>query len=104
MWQGLGDLINSFRFGVLGLQPLNLVAGPRVLERLKIPTTYAWSESLLPKPKDWRENLGELYVWMKLIPDVVGFYNMPEKAAGKVDVDPELLKFLDAGKPPIYIG
>jgi hypothetical protein len=58
MWQGLGDLINTFRYGVLALRPLQITAGPSVLERLKVPVTYAWSPGLLPKPKDWKSNIG----------------------------------------------
>lgn len=61
MWQGLGDLINNFRYQILGLRPLNLTRGPLVLQRLKIPYTYAWSEHLLPKPSDWKRNTGELW-------------------------------------------
>jgi hypothetical protein len=62
MWQGLGDLINTFRTSVLGLRALPPSAGPFVLERLRVPVTYAWSESLLPKAKDWKSNVGEWQV------------------------------------------
>lgn len=93
MWQGLGDIINSFRYGILGLQPLQLTAGPRVLERLQVPVTYAWSEALLPKPVDWKGNI-----------DVVGFYTMPTKSYGVAKVDPTVYEFLRDGPPPVYIG
>lgn len=62
MWQGLGDLINHFRYAILGLRPLTLTSGPLVLQRLQIPYTYAWSEHLLPKPDDWKGNMGRLEV------------------------------------------
>jgi len=95
MWQGLGDLINTFRVTVLGLRPLQLTHGPRVLERLKIPYTYAWSPSLLPKPKDWKTNI-----------DIVGFYSMPPDPSSfkEPKVDQAILDFLSKGEPPIYVG
>lgn len=58
MWQGLGDIINAFRIK-LGLRALSLTIGPLLLHRLQIPHTYCWSEALLPKPRDWRDNIGE---------------------------------------------
>ena len=32
--------------------------GAGVLDKLKIPCTYAFSESLVPKPEDWRNHIG----------------------------------------------
>lgn len=59
MWQGLGHVINSFRKNMLGLEVLTSSQGAGVLDMLKIPWTYCWSDSLLPKPKDWKEHIGE---------------------------------------------
>lgn len=92
MWQGLGDLINHFRYSILGLRPLNVTRGPLVLQRLQIPYTYAWSEHLLPKPADWKGNT-----------DVVGFYSLKSDTS-RVKPDAELVKFLAAGPAPIYVG
>lgn len=92
MWQGLGGVVNSFRYNILGLRPLAPATGPLVLERLKIPYTYAWAESLLPKPGDWKNNI-----------DVVGFYSMPADTR-KYEPDSDLLLFLKSGSAPIYIG
>lgn len=58
-WQGLGDVINLFRTGTLGLPPLTIRSGAGVLDRLKVPYTYTWSQGLIPKPDDWKENIGE---------------------------------------------
>ncbi|BEJ13699.1 hypothetical protein CspHIS471_0308730 [Cutaneotrichosporon sp. HIS471] len=91
MWQGLGDLINHFRYSILGLRPLSHLAGPLTLQRLQIPFTYAWSEHLLPKPADWKGNM-----------DVVGFYTMDSDT--RFTPDPTLAKFLAAGEPPVYFG
>ena len=54
----LGDLINNFRRNTLGLKRLNMRTGAGVLDKLKIPCTYAFSESLVPKPEDWRNHIG----------------------------------------------
>jgi hypothetical protein len=59
MWQGLGHVINSFRKNMLGLEVLTSSQGAGVLDMLKVPWTYCWSKSLLPKPKDWKEHIGE---------------------------------------------
>lgn len=58
MWQGLGPVINSFRKNMLGLEVLTSSQGAGVLDMLKIPWTYCWSDSLLPMPKDWKEHIG----------------------------------------------
>lgn len=66
MWQGLGDILNGFR-EQLGLGPLSMLTGPMATERLRIPFTYAWSASLLPKPDEWKEHIGEWHMsrWVR---------------------------------------
>ncbi|KAG9038416.1 hypothetical protein FRB95_001273 [Tulasnella sp. JGI-2019a] len=90
-WQGLGDVINNFRGKTLGLEPLTLRSGPSVTDRLKIPWTYCFSPSLIPQPKDWVNHI-----------DIVGFYFL--EAAEDYKPPKDLVKFLDEGGPPIYIG
>ncbi|KAK4687648.1 hypothetical protein P7C73_g2470, partial [Tremellales sp. Uapishka_1] len=90
-WQGLGDVINAFRTSSLGLEPLSLTSGPSVTDRVKVPWTFCWSESLIPKPKDWREHI-----------DISGFYFLEND--GEYEPESELASFLDKGEPPIYIG
>ncbi|KAF8458169.1 hypothetical protein BGX38DRAFT_1252581 [Terfezia claveryi] len=92
-WQGLGDLVNRFRKETLGLEPLSTLWAPGLLTRLKVPTTYMWSPSLIPKPADWGPHV-----------DISGFVFL-----GKADTftPPDDLKvFLekDSDNPPIYIG
>lgn len=58
-WQGLGDIINAFRGLTLGLEPLTIRSGPAILDRLKVPWTYCWSQGLIPKPDDWKDHIGE---------------------------------------------
>jgi hypothetical protein len=64
---------------------------PGQLYRLKVPYTYLWSPGLVPKPKDWGPEI-----------DIAGFVFLDLASSFK---PPEaLVRFLDAGEPPIYIG
>ncbi|KAL8888808.1 MAG: hypothetical protein Q9215_003835 [Flavoplaca cf. flavocitrina] len=90
-WQGLGDVINRFREKSLGLEPVSLMWAPGMASRLRIPYTYCWSPALIPKPKDWGSHIS-----------ISGFYFL--SLASTYQPDPQLLSFLDAGSPPVYIG
>ncbi|GAB1194029.1 hypothetical protein APSETT444_003266 [Aspergillus pseudonomiae] len=91
LWEGLGDLINRFRKRELGLDPLDAIRAPSIAHRLRIPYTYLWSPSLLPKPQDWGEHI-----------DVCGFQFLASDTNYKPPDD--LDAFLKAGDPPVYIG
>ena len=54
----LGDVINAWRVKDLDLEPLSSSSGPEIVEILRIPYTYCWSPSLVPKPHDWGHNIG----------------------------------------------
>ena len=90
-WQGLGDLVNNFRVKTLGLEPVSTLWAPGQLYRLKVPYTYLWSPGLVPKPEDWGPEI-----------DIAGFVFLDLASSFKPPED--LVKFLDAGEPPIYIG
>ncbi|KAF2768855.1 UDP-Glycosyltransferase/glycogen phosphorylase [Teratosphaeria nubilosa] len=90
-WQGLGDIINRFRQKSLGLEPISLMRAPGMLQRLKIPHTYCWSPALIPKPKDWGQQIS-----------ISGFFFL--NLALNYTPAPDLKDFLDAGPPPVYIG
>ncbi|CAL5870632.1 uncharacterized protein PFLUO_LOCUS4871 [Penicillium psychrofluorescens] len=91
MWEGLGDLINRCRKKDLGLDPLDATQAPTMVHRLRLPFTYLWSPSLLPKPHDWSDNI-----------DICGFQFLP--ATSDYHPPEDLDAFLKAGEPPIYIG
>ncbi|EMD60710.1 glycosyltransferase family 1 protein [Bipolaris sorokiniana ND90Pr] len=91
MWQGLGDLINRFRTQILHLEEVSKIWAPGQLYRLKVPYTYMWSPSLIPKPKDWGPEI-----------DISGFVFLDLASSFKPPA--ELQKFLDDGPPPVYIG
>ncbi|KAL5346861.1 hypothetical protein ACLOAV_008004 [Pseudogymnoascus australis] len=56
MWQGLGDIVNTWR-DRHDLMPVPFSEGPFLPDLLKIPTTYCWSPALVPKPLDWPEHI-----------------------------------------------
>ncbi|KAF5860303.1 hypothetical protein ETB97_001723 [Aspergillus alliaceus] len=91
IWQGVGDLINQFRRCELGLEQLDAMRAPSLIHRLHVPFTYLWSPSLLSKPSDWQEHI-----------DVTSFSFLPATAGYSPPQD--LVEFLEAGPPPIYIG
>ncbi|OCF44519.1 hypothetical protein I317_01591 [Kwoniella heveanensis CBS 569] len=90
-WQGLGHVINNFRLKVLGLDAVTSRTAPSLIDRLRVPWTYCWSESLVPKPKDWKENI-----------DISGFYFYETNS--NYEPDPNLLAFLKDGPSPFCIG
>ena len=89
-WQGIGDLVNTFRTETLGLDEMGLGWAVGLLERLKIPMTYCWSPALIPKPLDWGSHIS-----------IAGFYFL-ENSSIYVP-PPELEAFLAAGPSPLYI-
>ena len=65
--------------------------GYQLLARLRVPHSYLWSEALIPKPSDWGPHIS-----------ITGFSFLP--LANSYTPPPDLVKFLDNGPTPIYIG
>ncbi|KAJ1335009.1 sterol 3beta-glucosyltransferase [Microdochium nivale] len=91
VWQGLGDLVNDFRAKTLKLDPVSTLWAPGATYRLHVPFTYLWSPGLVPKPEDWGPEV-----------DVSGFVFLD--LASAFEPPDDLVKFLEAGEKPIYIG
>ncbi|KAK6208154.1 hypothetical protein LQW54_007062 [Pestalotiopsis sp. IQ-011] len=91
VWQGLGDLVNNFRVKTLNLDPVSTLWAPGSTYRLHVPFTYLWSPGIVPKPEDWGDEI-----------DVAGFVFLD--LASSFQPPQDLVEFLDAGEPPIYIG
>lgn len=83
--------------------------GPSLMQQLKVPFTYCWSPSLVPKPDDWPHYIGEfaptIYLSRLLCADlsldVCGFFFRETPTYTPPD---DLDKFLRAGPPPVYLG
>lgn len=84
-------MISKFRHQKLGLDPISPLWGFHLLPRLRVPFTYLWSKSLIPKPKDWGSYI-----------NITGFSFLP--LASSYTPPDDLTAFLAAGPAPIYIG
>ncbi|CAL5028851.1 unnamed protein product [Urochloa decumbens] len=90
IWLGIRDMINEFRKKKLKLRPVTYLSGTQGSGN-DIPHGYIWSPHLVPKPKDWGPKI-----------DVVGFCFL-DLASNYVPPE-SLVKWLEAGEKPIYIG
>ncbi|KAJ3217557.1 hypothetical protein HK099_005431 [Clydaea vesicula] len=90
-WTGLGEIINDFRKKTLGLNSILSTDAPSVMDDLKIPHTYCWSENLIKKPVDWGDHI-----------DISGFFFLD--LATNYNPPQDLLDFLTSGSQPVYIG
>ncbi len=62
---------------------------------LRLPALFAYSSLVVPKPPDWPESI-----------HVTGFWFL-DNSGNRTDssmISPELVRFLEAGSPPVFIG
>lgn len=90
VWLGIRDMINDLRKKKLRLRPVTYLSGSQGSDS-DVPYGYIWSPHLVPKPKDWGPKI-----------DVVGFCFLD--LASNYEPPESLLKWLEAGQKPIYIG
>ncbi|XP_050367099.1 sterol 3-beta-glucosyltransferase UGT80A2 [Argentina anserina] len=90
IWLGIRDMINDVRKKRLKLRPVTYLSGSQGSES-DVPHGYIWSPHLVPKPKDWGPKV-----------DVVGFCFLD--LASNYEPPEPLVKWLEAGDKPIYIG
>jgi sterol 3beta-glucosyltransferase len=83
-------VVNECRRDVLGLNPLPW-SFYRKLDVSRMPILYGFSPTLLPRPSDWGD-------WLQ----VSGHWFLDRQPDWQPPA--ELLRFLEAGKPPIYVG
>ncbi|XP_059628685.1 sterol 3-beta-glucosyltransferase UGT80A2-like [Cornus florida] len=90
IWLGIRDMINEFRKKKLRLRPVTYLSG-HYSSPPDVPYGYIWSPHLVPKPKDWGPKI-----------DVVGFCFLD--LASNYKPPDSLVKWLEVGEKPIYIG
>ncbi|GAY44578.1 hypothetical protein CUMW_082970 [Citrus unshiu] len=90
IWLGIRDMINDFRKKRLNLRRVTYLSGS-YSSPLDVPYAYIWSPHLVPKPKDWGPKI-----------DVVGFCFLD--LASTYEPPDSLVKWLEYGEKPIYIG
>lgn len=81
-------VVNAFRRETLKLKP---VSGAGQLTGEHAPKLYFFSPTLLPRPTDWKSDT-----------HVTGFWFLDQ--AQRWTPPAELIRFLDAGPAPVYIG
>ncbi|HTE18222.1 MAG TPA: glycosyltransferase, partial [Armatimonadota bacterium] len=85
------ETLNRWRKQVLNLPPLPLTASGYEAGGESPPILYAYSPHLLPPPSDWPTSATVTGYWF-----LEGGVNWQPPA--------ELVRFLDAGPPPVYVG
>ena len=80
--------INAWRRDVLGLPPAQKAS---MLRGIPIPTLYAYSEAVVPRPADWDESA-----------IVTGYWFLD--ALEEWLPDPALVRFIADGPAPVYVG
>ena len=82
-WSSMRDIVNDFRKEILGLPALHTRQATFMMIDERVPYTYCWSPSLVPKPTDWADHI-----------NVSGFFFLKKDATADTKQPDELLKFL----------
>lgn len=90
VWQMFRRVINAWRTQTLDLPPLPLKGYFDRLGTREFPVLNGFSPSVVPRPADWNEHIHMTGYWF------------PEDTQWEPPKD--LLDFLDAGSPPVFIG
>ncbi|NUQ85697.1 MAG: glycosyltransferase family 1 protein [Anaerolineales bacterium] len=90
LWQMFRSVINEWRTQTLKLPPLPRNGYFDQLGTRKFPILNGFSEHVVLRPADWNEHI-----------HITGYWFAEEK---RWDPPKGLLGFLDAGKPPVFIG
>jgi len=90
VWQMFRSVINPWRTKTLNLPPLPLTGYFNQIGTQKIPILNGFSEHVVSCPADWSEHI-----------HITGYWFPEEKPW---EPPKNMLDFLDAGKPPVFIG
>lgn len=91
MWQGSRSADTLARKQVFDLPPASFLGPKPAASSQALPTLYGFSPSVIPAPSDWSNNHHVTGYWFL---DSADDWTPPQ----------DLLNFLQAGSPPIYIG
>lgn len=91
LWQPIRHTINEFISRELKMTPIPMAGPFEHLYEEQTPGLYGFSSLVVPRPKDWPE-------WIH----VTGYWFLPPPA--NWEPPHELMEFLEAGPPPVYIG
>ncbi len=91
-WLFVGGLLNHWRTTCLGLPPWRSMREMiDALGNFGTPWLYGYSPQVLPKPPDWADNLF-----------ITGYWFLDAQPDWQPPAD--LVRFLESGPPPVYIG
>lgn len=90
LWLPFRDLHNQWRKVDLGLAPRGWRGPFHRMEKEQIPTLYGYSSALIPRPEDWARWLHVTGYW---------FLDAPTWSPPA-----DLVRFIDAGPRPVYVG
>jgi UDP:flavonoid glycosyltransferase YjiC (YdhE family) len=91
IWRLIGPSANRFRREELDMPPISFWGPLREYVRTGQPTFYAFSPTVLSRPHDWRADA-----------HVIGYLFLDQTPRWKPPM--ELLRFLENGSKPVYIG
>ena len=87
-----GSVVKQWRSETLKLPPRSRFGGELAkTDGRPLPVLYSFSRHVLPPPADWPEHI-----------NVTGYWVLDETHDWRPT--PELLNFLDAGPPPVFVG
>ena len=90
-WLGARPMLNQARKKILDLPPASFIGTSHTKPPKGFPMLYGFSPFVIPKPADWRAD-----------DHVAGYWFLDPPADWTPP--PDLLNFLQAGHPPVYIG
>lgn len=91
LWRPFRRRVARWRSATLGLATLERQAPQRQMQKRGIPTLYAFSRHVVPRPADWAPEVHVTGYWFL---DRPPGYEPPSA----------LREFLGAGPPPVYLG
>ena len=90
VWQGFRPAVNRWRKRRLGLSSAPLFGYSRSMQEQRVPVLNGFSTHAVERPPDWGEHIHITGAWLPVEPE----WTPPD----------DLLRFLDAGPPPVFVG